>query len=94
MKKIGQVIVALGPLLLTPLLGFLLAEGVLNLGGGEKDVIWVFFWGAWSMLFAIASMVLIWRSWPMSKWVIRAGLVATGGMLGLWLVALGVLLLR
>ena len=94
MKKIRQLIVALGPLLLTPLLGFLLAEGVLNLGGGEKDIIWAFVWAAWSMLFAIASMVLIWRRWPMSRWVVRAGLVATGGLLGLWLLVLGGVLLR
>jgi len=35
---IFRLILSIVPLALTPLLGFLIAEGYLNFGGGEKDL--------------------------------------------------------
>ena len=93
-KKIRQVFVALGPLLLTPLLGFLLAEGFVNLGGGEKDIIWAFIWAVWSIIFAISSLILIWRNWALDKWVVRSIIVGTAGLVAVWVLAISLLAYR
>jgi len=93
-KKIRQVFVALGPLLLTPLLGFLLAEGFVNLGGGEKDIIWAFIWAVWSIIFAISSLILIWRNWALDKWVVRSTIVGTAGLVAVWVLAISLLAYR
>ena len=94
MNKISQVFVGLGPLLLTPLFGFLLAEGFVNLGGGEKDIIWAFIWAAWSIIFAISSLILIWRNWAIDKWMFRSALVATAGLVVMWISAVILLAYR
>ena len=69
------------PLAITPFLGFLLAEGHLDLGGGEKDLIWLVPWLVWSLLFAISALVLQARRWDFARALTRSGLVATLGVL-------------
>jgi len=83
MSKFLQVILALIPLLLTPALVYLLAEGVLDFGGGEKDIILALPWLIWSMVFAISSLVLIYHRWRVTRWVRRAVLIATFVLIGL-----------
>jgi hypothetical protein len=90
MNRFSQLVLALLPLLLTPVIGFLLAEGMLNAGGGEKDILWAFVWAAWSIGFAVTSMFLIYRRWAVTRWLLRSALVSTGILLGLWLIALAV----
>jgi hypothetical protein len=87
MNKFGQVVLALLPLLLTPVLGYVLTEGVLNLGGGDKDILWAFAWAIWSIAFAISSIFLINRNWAVDKWALRSTIASTGVMLVLWLLA-------
>ena len=94
METLKQLFLSLLPLTLTPLFGFLLAEGLLDLGGGEKDIIWAFVWAVWSVLFAISSLILIWRGWPLKKWIGRSMLVAMAGLLAIWGMALVLLMLR
>ncbi|MBL4622928.1 MAG: hypothetical protein JKY89_11060 [Immundisolibacteraceae bacterium] len=89
-KKLAHLLLALIPLLLTPLLSFVLFEGLLNLGGGEKDIIWAIVWAVWSLTFAISALVLIWRNWALKRWVWRSAMVATGGMLMLSVLVFGV----
>lgn len=84
MSKLSQVVLALLPLILTPALAFVLAEGVLNLGGGEKDILWAFAWAFWSAVFATSSIFLIYRNWAIDRWALRSTLVSTGVMLVLW----------
>jgi hypothetical protein len=83
-----RVLVCLLPLLLTPLWAYLIADGYLNLGGGEKDLIWLLPWLLWSALFAIAGAI----SWSRGHSVvgmIKRGLGwATGGLFGIWVTAL------
>jgi hypothetical protein len=79
------------PLVLTPVFGFLLAEGHLDLGGGEKDLIWVLPWALWALVYAISFLVLWARKWPLVRGVLRSSAIATLGILlvGLTLALLG-----
>ena len=49
---------ALLPLALVPLLTDAIARGSLDLGGGEKDLVWVLPWTLWSLLFAVTASPL------------------------------------
>jgi hypothetical protein len=82
-----QVLLALLPLLLTPVLFFALAEGYLDLGGGEKDLVMVLPWLLWSLLFAVTATVLIVRRRPVVRWITVSGVVATGLLFAIGLVA-------
>ncbi len=82
-----QVLLALLPLLLSPVLFFALAEGYLNLGGGEKDIVFVLPWLLWSLLFAVSAIVMIVRRRGVTHWILRSGLLATGILFGIWLAA-------
>jgi hypothetical protein len=86
-----RLLLALLPLILTPALGFLLAEGHVDLGGGEKDALWVLPWAIWSLLYAASSFVLWARHWPWQRALPRSAAVATAGILagGLALVLIG-----
>lgn len=57
MNKPIQALLASVPLLLTPGLFYVLAEGVFNLGGGEKDILWIFPWFIGSVVFAISAYI-------------------------------------
>ncbi len=60
-----RILVRLGlgilPLALTPLLGFLIAEGYLDFGGGEKDLSLLVPWLFWSLVYLMFSFVSWWR---------------------------------
>lgn len=91
----GRIAIALLPLGLTPLWLQLLASGSLSFGGGDKDLVLLLPWVIWSLLFAIASLVLWRRGWPVllsTVWSAVAGLagllvagagVALAGQLGI-----------
>lgn len=82
-----QVLLALIPLMLTPVLLYLIAEGRLDFGGGEKDLILLLPWLIWSVLFAVCSLVLIYRRWALAKWAASSAALATVGLFALGLVA-------
>jgi hypothetical protein len=86
-----RLIVSLLPLALTPVLGYLLAQGYINLGGGEKDILMLLPWMVWSIVFGFSSWVF-WRrghSIPRSSW--RSVVVGLAGLaiLGVTLTILG-----
>jgi hypothetical protein len=62
-----RVLLALLPLFLTPALGFLLAGGYLNLGGGEKDIILVLPWAFCSLVYGVSCFFLWYRGWPLRR---------------------------
>lgn len=78
---------ALIPLLLTPALIYVLAEGVLDFGGGEKDILLALPWLIWSVVFAICSFVLIYRRRSLGKWALWSALIATTVLLALGIIA-------
>ena len=91
MRNITRIVLALSPLLVTPVLLSLLAGGQLNLGGGEKDVILVVPWLFWSVVYAFSSFFLWGRGWATGRATGLSILVATAGVLvaGLILALIG-----
>lgn len=87
MNKVVQAIIAIVPLLLTPVLFYVLAEGVFNLGGGEKDIIWVFPWLIWSTIFAVCSCVFILKNRTVLNWVRNSFAISVSVMLALFILA-------
>jgi hypothetical protein len=81
MRGALRVAIALLPLCLAPLLVHLIGDGVIDLGGGEKDLVWVLPWTLWSLLFAIASLVLWRRGWPLSRATSWAAIAGVAGVL-------------
>ena len=67
------------PLALTPPLAFLLAEGYLDFGGGEKDLLLLLPWTVWSLFYTFIFIIL----WVKRKNVIRSVYYAAGGSTGL-----------
>ena len=74
------------PLLLTPVLFFMLADGWINLGGGEKDIVVTLPWLLWALIFFITALVLIIKGWPLRRWFTRAGIVSFVVMLLLFVI--------
>ena len=87
MSKILQSILALIPLFLTPALIYGLAEGILDFGGGEKDIILALPWLIWSVVFAICSFILIYHRWGTVRWTLRSAVIATMALVGLGVIA-------
>ena len=77
----ARLVLALLPLVLTPGFGYLLAEGLLDLGGGEKDLVLLLPWALWSLLYAICSFVLWRRKWSLGRSVLWSAVAATAGVL-------------
>lgn len=69
--------VAFGPLVASLALGWLVMEGGVGLGGGEKDILLVMPLTAWSAVFAGASVALWSRQLPLGATSRRAALGAT-----------------
>jgi hypothetical protein len=90
MRIVVRVVLSLLPLAMTPVLGYLLAQGHINLGGGEKDIILVVPWLVWSLLFAVSSGIFWRRGHSMTSSAWRSALVGLAG-LGLIGVALAIL---
>ena len=80
-----RIVITLAPLALVPILVTVIADGRLDLGGGEKDLVWVIVWCVWSVFFAISSFVLWRRGWSIGRSLGRSILV---GLVGLVLAAM------
>ena len=83
-----RIVVALVPLALTPALVWLLAEGYLNLGGGEKDILMALPWMLWSLIFAIVTMVFGSKGRTLGRSLGTASLWASGILVGVWFLLL------
>jgi hypothetical protein len=73
------------PLAISPALFFLIAEGHLNFGGGEKDILLLVPWLIWSLIYAIVFGILWARGWPARRSVAYAASLATALILVAWL---------
>jgi hypothetical protein len=74
------------PLALTPVWAFLIADGYLNFGGGEKDLLLLIPWLLWSFLYLVFFIISWLKHLPLKLGVIYSAGGATV-MLGLiWLV--------
>lgn len=86
-NRVLHVVIAMVPLVLSPLVLFSLAEGWVDLGGGEKDVLFVIPYLIGSLTFSICGLVLVAKRWPLARWVKRSIAVSVGLLLGLAMVA-------
>lgn len=78
---LSRSLLALAPLLLALLFGWLTVEGRLNLGAGEKDIVLVLPVLAWALLFACACAVNWWRGAATTRGATWAAIVATALLL-------------
>lgn len=76
------------PLALTPLLGFFIADGYLNFGGGEKDLLLLVPWIFWSLLYLIFFLA----SWWTKVSIMRGLAYAAGGATALLAIVYVILL--
>ncbi|MDH3282674.1 MAG: hypothetical protein OEQ18_16320 [Gammaproteobacteria bacterium] len=87
MNKLSQVILAFAPVLMTPLLVYGLAEGWLDFGAGEKDVLAALPWFIGSVVFALSAVVLIMKGWNLVRWMRRSAVLSTAVIAGLAIIA-------
>lgn len=73
------------PLALTPFWIFLIAEGYLNFGGGEKDLLLVIPWIVWSMLFLMIGVVAWVRGLSWKRGLAWSAGGATAIFAGAWI---------
>lgn len=77
------------PLGVTLPLLYLIGEGVLDFGAGEKDLLWGFLWGISSIIFLLIGVVLWRRETQLSRWFLRSWIYTLLLLLILWLGLLG-----
>jgi hypothetical protein len=75
-----RAVTALLPLALTALLIYVAIGGRLDLGGGEKDLVWIFPPLLWSLLFAASALVCWHRGMPLGRSLVRSALVGMAGV--------------
>lgn len=81
MGSLLRAAIALLPLACAPVLLCLIAGGQLDLGGGEKDLVWVLPWLLWSLLFALSSFILWHRGWSVARSTVASVIAGLAGVL-------------
>jgi hypothetical protein len=81
MGSILRIAIALLPFTFTPVILYLIASGHLDLGGGEMDLLVVLPCLLWSFLFAVTSLILWRRSWPVVRSTVWSAIAAFAGLL-------------
>ncbi len=76
MKLIDFVVAAI-PIGFIPALIFALAEGWLDFGGGEKDILLALPYSIWALIFFLAAAVFIIRRSTRRRWIAKSVLIAT-----------------
>ncbi len=85
-KLLQRIFILVFPLLLTPVWVWLIAAGHLNLGAGEKDVLYLGPWLLWALLFIVTGAV-IWRKYVVTRtWVLRSLSFSFAVLILLWVV--------
>lgn len=83
-----RLILSIVPLALTPLLGYLIADGYLNFGGGEKDLILLIPWMIWSFIYSVFFLIFWRRKLSTGKGCGYAAAGATGALALIYVVML------
>ena len=90
MHALLKLFLAVVPLLLTVLLAWLLMEGHLSFGGGEKDIFLAVPLLLWSLVYLCCYLVLWWRRSAIARSVVVSSGLATAVVAVAWLVLFGV----
>lgn len=72
------------PAAATPLLVFAVAEGWMNFGGGEKDLLLAIPYVLWATIFFVTGFVLIVKKWRLRSWLLRVFAVSVGVLFSAW----------
>jgi len=76
----ARVPLSLAPLALTPLLGWLISAGYLNFGGGCKDIVMIFPWMGWSLVYFIFFVSMAIKKASIKRSLAWSAVGATGIM--------------
>jgi hypothetical protein len=87
-----RLLLAIAPLLLTVLFGWLVMDAYLNFGSGERDIFLIVPPLIWSLVYLCCYLVLWWRRSAIGRLVGLSAGVATGVVLIAWFVLIGVVL--
>jgi hypothetical protein len=82
-KTLGKLILSIMPVLLTPVWGYLIADGYINFGGGEKDLLLLIPWIVWSLIYLVIFIV----AWIKRKKTKTMVLYSVGGASGILMLA-------
>lgn len=78
-RVLGRLALSLLPLSMTPFIGFGLADGYINLGGGCKDILGLIPWILWSLAYFLFFIVF----WRKKFTLIRTTAYAAAGATGI-----------
>jgi len=84
---LGKLTLCLLPIVLTPIWGYLISDGYLNFGGGEKDLLLLLPWILWSLIYSLVFIV----AWAKGKNIKAVILYSVGGATGVLAVTWSVL---
>lgn len=84
---LGKLTLCFTPILLTPLWGYLIADGYLNFGGGEKDLFLLIPWVVWAFIYLLIFIVA-WVKRKETKRIVLYAVCGATGILGLAWIAL------
>jgi hypothetical protein len=79
-----RLLVLVLPFVLTIAFGALIAEGLISLGSGEKDLFLTLPLLLWSLIYAICYVALWWRGAAPGRTLARAALYATVCLIVAW----------
>lgn len=83
---LGNLILCLLPMLLIPVLGYLISDGYLDFGCGEKDLLLLIPWIFWSFIY-LAIFIVVWIKRKKLKVIlVYAAGVSTGILALAWVV--------
>ena len=94
MKLLFKLLLAIAPLLLAVLFAWLVMEGHLNFGSGEKEIFLAIPVLLWAFAYLCCYLVLWWRGSELGRCVGLSSGLATGFVVSAWLLLLFVLLLK
>ena len=72
------------PISLTPFWGYLIADGYLNFGGGEKDLFLLIPWILWSLLYALIFIIAWIRRKKVKLMLLYSSVGATAVLFLVW----------
>ena len=78
MSILFKLLLAVAPFLLTALFGWLVMDGHLNFGGGEKDVFLLVPLLLWSLAYLCSFLALWWRRSALGRSIVWSAGLATG----------------
>jgi hypothetical protein len=82
--KLTHLPLAAIPLLVMPALIYATAEGWLNFGGGEKDLLLAIPYVLWATVFFVTGFVLIVNRWALRRWLRRSAILSIGTLFAAW----------